>query len=95
MTELVCRECGRPRQAGRSLCHTCRNRSNPDHQPTGAGRGAPGLPKGAEVVAGRIEDFAELLGQGYKLYGAVERLGISPRTGRRYLSRLKEQQGAA
>lgn len=60
-------------------------------QPTGAGRGAPGLPKGALDVAGRIEDFAEVLAQGYSRLHAAERLGVSYRTACRYITRLRQQ----
>jgi molybdenum-dependent DNA-binding transcriptional regulator ModE len=63
--------------------------------PTGAGRGGPGTLRDAAAVAGRVEDFAELLGQGYSLLYAAERIGVSYRTAARYINRLRAQQGTA
>lgn len=64
-------------------------------QQTGRGRGAPGVPKGEDAVAGRIEDLADILAQGYTLRGAAARLGVHVRTAHRYRIRLRAQQGAA
>jgi hypothetical protein len=61
------------------------------YRATGTGPGGRGVPKDAVVVAGRIEDYAELRGRGLTVAQAAERLGISDRTGTRYEARLRAE----
>jgi hypothetical protein len=58
-----------------------------------AGPHGRGVPKGAVVVSGRIEDYAELTReQYYTLENAAARMGISVRTAQRYEARVREME---
>lgn len=80
--------CGRPAyRAG--LWGACyvrwRKAGRPAQVPPPRGRGNDGH------RADRVEDYAEICGQGYRLEHAAARLGVSERTAWRYEAALRQQ----
>jgi len=87
----TCSRCGRDRRhEARGLCVTCYRIVWQPYVPTGVGRGGPGVGRSADDMAGRMADVEELLGRRYSGGKIAERLGLSDRTVRRYISRLRQ-----
>lgn len=91
-----CRRCHRLRPMEcKDICENCRNYLARPYQPTGVGRGGPGVLRGAEDIAGRLESYAEIRSRHYTIAEASLRLGVSVRTGSRYEARLRAQRQVA
>lgn len=89
-----CQRCRRHRPyRAKGLCGHCYTYTRRPYQPTGVGRGGPGVPKSAEVLESRLEEFAELRARHYTTVQAAARIGISVRTAERYAARLKAAAG--
>lgn len=88
--------CMRAKNWSRGRCRPCAKAAayaaaNPCDRPGPHGRG---VQKGAVVLAGRIETYAELTReQYYTLENAAARMGISVRTAQRYEARVREMEG--
>jgi hypothetical protein len=95
---ITCVSCQRlAKNYSRERCRACARAdayaaANPCDRPGPHGRG---VPKGAVVLAGRIEDYVELTReQCYTLENAAARMGISVRTAQRYEARVREMEAA-
>lgn len=92
----TCTRCQRPRvHCAHGLCRTCYHNGRHPYIPTGTGPGGRGVPKTLDDIAGRVADFQILRDRGLSIKAAAAQLGISERTGDRYATRLRTQQGAA
>ena len=90
----VCLGCRRERpHAARGLCGACYAAKR--HRGTVAEVPRIGRPVLTDAKRGRLEDFAELLGWGVTFEGACSRLGVTERTGWRYMAHLRSQEVAA
>jgi hypothetical protein len=93
---ITCVSCGRRgKNRGHRKCSACYNSdTRAASRPwTGPGPHGRGVSKGAVIIAGRIEDYAELTReQYYTLPNAAARMGISERTAWRYEARLRERE---
>ncbi|MEO3860919.1 hypothetical protein [Acrocarpospora sp. B8E8] len=83
----TCRACDR--HVGlhrRGLCRTCHNL----HAKTGTLHWFPPKPRTSRPAAARVQDFAELRGQGELRTVAAARIGVSTRTASRYAARIRK-----
>lgn len=85
------------------MCKSCYvTARNGPYVRTGSGPGGRGVPKTREVLASRLEEYAELRAlchpdgsHKYSITAAARRVGVNPRTGDRYEARLQRMAGAA
>ena len=88
-TPAVCTGCRRLRPIkSDDHCGTCYTRR---YQPLVGNPGAAGVHKSRDVIAGRIEDLAELRVQRADQRQIAHRLGVSVRTVQRYQARLRQE----
>lgn len=87
-----CDRCDRVRiHNGGGLCDSCYRLVRYPYEPTGVGRGGPGVEKSADVLFRRIDEFAQYRRSGRTIAEAAGMAGVSDRTGQRYEKRLKAE----
>jgi hypothetical protein len=72
------------------LCDSCYKRVHCPYEPTGTGPGGRGVEKSPDIIDQRLDDFFRHWRVGRTVKEASRLVGVSDRTGHRYVARLRE-----